>query len=133
MQKYTVTLRSIGRERVLAESHGFKIMLGAKSGDPSRGFNAAETLLAAFGTCLMTNLNSISRRMRLRIEEVEIQVEGTRVEEPPRISRINYVVRIKSPEPQEKLNKLLELCSKYGTVTNTLLLGVKASGSVLKI
>jgi len=133
MQKYTVILHSIGKERVLAKSHGFEITLGAKSGDPSYGFNAAETLLAAFGTCLMTNLNSISRQMHLQIEEVEIQVEGIRLEDPPRISRINYTVKVKSSEPEEKLNKLLELCNKYGTVTNTLLFGTETSGNIVKI
>ncbi len=133
MQKYRVILRPLGKERVLAESHGFKLNLGAKSGTPSYGFNAAETLLAAFGTCLVTNINSISRQMHLKIEGVEIEVEGIRLENPPRISRINYTLKIKSPEPREKLEKLVQLCRKYGTVINTLSLGVETSGALVKI
>ncbi len=130
MRKYKVVIDSLGKERVVARSHGFKIGLGAARGDSSAGFNAAETLLAAFGTCLATNINSISRQMHLRIEGFEIEVEGIRLEGPPRISQIKYSVKFRSPEPEEKLEKLLSLCIKYGTVTNTLVRGLKVLGKM---
>jgi uncharacterized OsmC-like protein len=125
---YQVSVESRDRLRAQASSHGHSLTLGVRRGDPAYGFNAAETLLAALGTCLITNLIALGAKMRLAIEGLEVQVEGDRLDDPPRLVEVRYRAIIHSREPAEKLERLYSLAVRWGTVTNTLASGVQISG-----
>lgn len=86
--------------------------------------------MAAFGTCLMTNLNGFAAKMRLRLDDASIQIEAARLDDPPGVTELNYILTLVSPEPEEKLRQLHELSLKWGTVTNTLINGVRPRGSL---
>jgi len=116
----------------LASSHGHTLTLGVRRGDPTAGFNAAETLLASLGACLTTNVNALAEKMRLRVDGVRVEVEGNRRDEPPGIVQIRYRLILDSQEPDDKLEKLHDLAFKWGTVTNTLLDGVAIQGELTR-
>ncbi len=120
LRRYRVEVRRVDEAHALASSHGFTLSLGVRRGDPSAGFNAAETLLAALGACITTNINSLAAKMRLRVDDVRVDLVGYRQDNPPGIVRIDCTVTLVSPEPEEKLHRLDDLAFKYGTVTNTL-------------
>lgn len=115
----------------LAETRGHQIMLNVKKGFGEAGFNAAETLLAALGACILTNVNAIGEKMRLQIDEVRMEFEAVRLDEPPALTEIRYKLIIKSPEPPEKLAELHDLCVKWGTVTNTLINAITPKGELV--
>lgn len=123
MRTYRVLVERQDEAHARASSHGHTLTMGVRRGDPTAGFNAAETLLASLGVCLITNVNALAAKMRLRVE-----VEGERRDEPPGITQIRYRLVLDSPEPLEKLEKLHEMAFKWGTVTNTLLDGVVVEG-----
>ncbi|MGC8838875.1 MAG: OsmC family protein [Anaerolineae bacterium] len=129
-QEYHVTVVRQDEAHAQAHSHGFTLPLGVRRGDPSAGFNAAETLLAALGACLITNLTSLAAKMRLRVEGVRVEVEGLRQDDPPGIVQIRYRLILESPEPPERLERLHQLAVEWGTVTNTLLEGVPVEGTM---
>jgi uncharacterized OsmC-like protein len=129
-REYRVTVERQDEAHALAHSHGFTLPLGVRRGDPSAGFNAAETLLASLGACLITNLTSLAAKMRLRVEGVRVEVEGLRQDDPPGIVQVRYRLILESPEPPEKLEKLHQLAVEWGTVTNTLLEGVQVEGTM---
>lgn len=130
LQEYRVTIERQDEAHALAHSHGFALPLGVRRGDPSAGFNAAETLLASLGACLITNLTSLAAKMRLQVDGVRVEVEGLRQDDPPGIVQVRYRLILESPEPSEKLEKLHQLAVEWGTVANTLLEGVPVEGTM---
>lgn len=115
----------------LAETRGHQLTLNVKKGAGEAGLNAAETLLAALGACLLTNVNAIGRKMDLQIDEARLEFEAMRRDEPPALTEIRYWLILKSPEPTEKLAELHALCVKWGTVTNTLINGLTPQGELV--
>ena len=96
----------------LAETRGHRLPLNVKKGSGEAGFNAAETLLAALGACILTNVNAIGEKMKLRIDSARIEFDADRRDEPPALTEIRYRLILKSPEPREKLEELHDLCNK---------------------
>ncbi len=80
----------------------------------------AEMFLSALSGCLMINWGRLIKKMRLRVETLEIEVSGWRNLNEPQLQEINYVVRVKTSEPKEKIEKVKALAEKYGTVFNTI-------------
>lgn len=128
---YRVTVTRQDDSHALAEARGHRLILNVKKGGGEAGFNAAETLMAALGACLLTNVNAIGSKMRLKIDEVRVEIDGERRDEPPALTRISYRLILKSTEPPEKLAELHELCVKWGTVTNTLINGIAPQGELV--
>jgi uncharacterized OsmC-like protein len=107
------------------------LTLNVKKGAGEAGFNAAETLLAALGACILTNINAIGEKMHLRIDDARMEFDAARRDEPPALTEIRYKLILKSPEPPEKLAELHDLCVKWGTVTNTLINGLTPQGELV--
>lgn len=127
---YHVNATRLDDSRACVTTRGHKLTLNVKKGSGEAGFNAAETLLAALGACLLTNVNAIGVKMRLRIDSARVEFEATRRDEPPTLTEIRYRLILQSPEPPEKLQELADLCFKWGTVTNTLVNGLVPQGTL---
>lgn len=106
-------------------------MLNVKKGSGEAGFTAAETVMAALGACLLTNVNAIGDKMHLKIDDARIEFDAERRDEPTALTSISYRLILKSPESPEKLVELHELCVKWGTVTNTLINGLTPQGELV--
>jgi uncharacterized OsmC-like protein len=128
---YRVTLTRQDDSHALAEARGHMLVLNVKKGSGEAGFTAAETLMAALGACLLTNVNAIGQKMRLKIDDARIEFDAERRDDPPALTRISYRLILKSSEPPEKLAELHELCLKWGTVTNTLINGLTPQGQLV--
>lgn len=128
---YHVSAQIQDDTHALVEARGHHLTLNVKKGSGAGGFNAAETLLAALGACMLTNVNAIGAKMRLNIQSARIEFDATRRDEPPALTEIRYRLIIKSPEPPEKLQELATLCFKWGTVTNTLVNGLRPHGELV--
>ncbi len=129
LRTYRVSVTRQGEERAEAAARGYTLTLNAKKGGEA-GFNAAETLLAALGACLLTNLDSFAAKMRLRVDGARVDFTAVRQEDPPGLVDINYLLTINSPERVEKLQELHELAVKWGTVSNTLRAGLIPNGAL---
>lgn len=123
-KSYAVNVSRQDESRALAETRGHALTLNIKKGAREAGFNAAETLLAALGTCILTNVNAIGAKMKLDIRAARLEFEAERQDEPPILTQIHYRLVLDSPEPLEKLEELHALCLKWGTVTNTVINGL---------
>ena len=110
--QYHVIVTRQDESHALAETRGHRLPLNVKKGTGEAGFNAAETLLAALGACLLTNVSAIGEKMRLRIDDAHLEFEATRLDEPPALTEIRYKLILKSPEAPEKLQELADLCFK---------------------
>jgi uncharacterized OsmC-like protein len=128
---YHVAVTRQDESHALAETRSHRLILNIKKGAGEAGFNAAETLLAALGACILTNVNAIGEKMHLQIDEARIEFDATRRDEPPVLTEIRYKLILKSPEPRDKLEELHELCVKWGTVTNTVINGLPPQGELV--
>ncbi len=129
-QRYAVSLRRESELHAVAEAHGHTLRLGVHRGDPEAGFNAAETLMAAFGACLMTNINSLAEKMRLQIDDARIEIRAGGSLRRTALIALEYELVLTSPEPEEKLEKLHQQAVKWGTVANTLSHGITPRGTI---
>jgi putative redox protein len=130
LHTYYVEVERHDETHAMASSHGHILTLGVRHGDPTAGFKAVETLLAALGVCLTTNVNDLADKMRLQVDSVYVEIEGDRRDKPPRLVQVRYRLLLDSPEPPDKLAKLHALAAQLGTVTNTLLSGVAVQGEL---
>jgi uncharacterized OsmC-like protein len=128
--EYVVTVARQDERRAVAAARGHALSLNIKKGDGSAGFNAAETLLAALGACILTNVNAIAAKMRLPLEDAEVRILAARRDEPPVLTHITYELILDSPAPAEKLEELYRLAVKWGTVMSTLTGGLTPVGSL---
>ena len=128
---YHVTATIQDESHALIETRGHSLTLNVKKGAGEAGFNAAETLLAALGACMLTNVNAISEKMRLKVDSARIEFDADRSDEPPALTEIRYRLILKSSEPREKLEELHSLCIKWGTVTNTIINGLTPMGALV--
>ena len=129
-QTYHVSVSRQNESRATATSREHSLTLNIKRGGTEAGFNAAETLLAAVGTCILTNVNTYIEKMRLIVHNVQIELDGVRQDAPPMLTEIHYRLVFDSPEPIEKLQSLHDISVRYGTVTNTLMQGIQPQGEV---
>lgn len=128
---YHVTAQIQDESHALIQTRGHELIFNVKKCSGEAGFNAAETLLAALSVCMLTNVNAIGEKMRLKVESARIEFDATRRDEPPALTEIRYKLILKSPEPAEKLQELADLCFKWGTVTNTLVNGLVPHGTLV--
>jgi putative redox protein len=92
----------------------------------------SELLLAAMAGCSSVDVVSILGKMRKKLEGLEVEVVGKRVEGyPTRYSEINLTYRAISPDAnQEELEKSVELSmEKYCSVSITVKRGANVSTS----
>lgn len=127
---YAVTVTRQDERQAVAAARGHELTLNIKKGDGSAGFNAAETLLAALGACMLTNINALAAKMRLQLNDAQMQFTAVRQDEPPILTEIKYELLLDSPEPPEKLEELYRLSVKWGTVTSTLMQGHTPQGKL---
>lgn len=125
---YTVIVTRQDERQAIAATRGHELRLNIKKGDGAAGFNAAETLLAALGACILTNVNAIAAKMRLPLEDAEVRFQAARRDEPPVLTHIAYELILDSSAPVEKLEELYRLAVKWGTVMSTLTGGLVPVG-----
>ncbi|MBE2224116.1 MAG: OsmC family protein, partial [Anaerolineae bacterium] len=87
---YAVTVTRRDERQAVAAARGHELTLNIKKGDGTAGFNAAETLLAALGACMLTNVNAIAAKMRLQITDAQMNFTAVRQDEPPILTEIRY-------------------------------------------
>ncbi len=120
-QTYSVTLsRHTDGNRTTARVRDLSITLGCRAGDLSWGFNAAETLLAAAGTCITTSLTLVARNSKIDIDDLTVSVEGVRQADPPRLISADIEVGVSSPAEDAKIDKIFEIAGRNSTVLSTL-------------
>ncbi len=129
-QHYVVTVVRDDESGATAQVRHHTFRVNIKRGGGEAGPNAAETLLVALGTCLLTNVQTLAAKMRIELQDVRVEVEGVRRDVPPGLIGIHYTLSLTSDAPLDKLEYLHEKAAEWGTVTNTLVHGVAVEGEV---
>jgi uncharacterized OsmC-like protein len=114
----------------IKESH---INFGTTSDTAETLPNPAELFLSSLAACILKNVERFSGMMKFSYSKAVLEVNGTRLENPPRMDDILYNLTIYSRD--EKLNKSLlkKNIEKYGTIYNTVKLSCSISGTINSI
>lgn len=129
-KQFNVNVKRISPQQAVVKSHGQEITLAIQGKDPNLGFTAPETVLAAFGACILSNVTKGAAEMGLQVDETSIEFSALKRLEPLGYEDLQYTLTIQSPELQEKLWALYERPTKDGTATNALLEGLKPQGKL---
>jgi len=94
-----------GMRFVATDSTGHSIVMDASKqvGGEGSGFSPLQLLLAALGGCTGIDIVDIMRKQRQQMDDLEIEVSGERVKEPPRVyDKIHVEYKVKGRGIKEK-------------------------------
>lgn len=129
--RFHVEVKRVSDQTARAEAHGQSLELAIKGGDSTLGFTPPETLLAAFGACILSNLTRGAAEMGLHVEHAEVVLDGVKRNDPLGIEPLAYRVRLRSPEPLAALQELYRRATSDGAATNALLNGLTPTAQLL--
>jgi len=129
-QTYKVNLyRAENSPRSTVKVRDFTLELGTTSGDPSTGFNPAETLLSAVAGCITSSFLLVAKNSHVPVGAVSVEVSGIRQRMPPQLISVSYVISIQSSAENEKIERLLSIAERNSTVLSTLRKAIPVNGS----
>ncbi|MDR6226914.1 OsmC family protein [Desmospora profundinema] len=91
-------------------------------GGEDRGARPTELLLSATGACSGIDIVEILRKMRLTVEDFDMEISGERAEDHPRrFTRVHIHYKLTGDLPEEKVRRAVELSrDKYCSVSQSL-------------
>ena len=92
--------------------------------------NPAELFLGAFASCVLKNVERFSGMMKFSYTKATIEVNATRLENPPRMEHLIYNVTIYTNDKKLNTDLLKKNIEKFGTIYNTVKLSCSISGTV---
>jgi len=93
----------------------------------------AELFLGSFASCILKNIERFSEILKYEYQKATIEVSATRLETPPRMEDIAYVLKIYSKDDNLNVKLLKRNIEKYGTIFNTVKSACTISGRIIKI
>jgi uncharacterized OsmC-like protein len=93
----------------------------------------AELYLGAFAACILKNVERFSVMMKFEYESATVEVTADRLEKPPRMDNIVYLLKVRSNDPKLNINLLQRNIEKFGTIFNTVKLSCQIDGSIEKV
>lgn len=95
--------------------------------------NPAELLLGSFASCVLKNVERFSIMMKFKYTKATIEVNASRLENPPRMDNIVFNLTIYSTDKKINTGLLKKNIEKFGTIFNTLKLSCSISGAINNI
>lgn len=92
--------------------------------------NPAELFLGSFAACMLKNVERFSVMMQFTYTESTVEVNATRLENPPRMENIEYNLTIYSSDKKLNVDLLKKNIEKFGTIYNTVKLSCSISGTI---
>jgi len=112
--------RSSDARHARATIRQFTLDTGVRRGDAAAGPNAVETLLTALGTCLLTSLAMVADASKLDVRAASVDLTASRQDRPPRVTGVEYVLRVDCPAADERVAHLIDLAERNSTVLGSL-------------
>lgn len=118
--EYSINAHSFSKNRASIHVKQSEIAFGITPESADISPNPAELLLGSFSACILKSVERFSKFMNFEYSKAEITVNATRLEKPPRISAINYKLKIYSQDDTLNSHLLKKNIEKFGTIYNTI-------------
>lgn len=120
-----VNVNQLGHGFQLSSSNGSEeIYIGVNKEyqEDTQGLRPMELLLSSLGACLSIDILNFSKKMRLGIEDLKIEVDGIRDEEPPKaFTAIDINIAFKGDVKSEKIVQTIKkVIDQYCSVFHSL-------------
>ncbi|PKQ46790.1 OsmC family protein [Confluentibacter flavum] len=92
--------------------------------------NPAELFLGSFAACMLKNVERFSEMMKFTFSKTPLDVQATRLENPPRMDNIRYQLTIYSGDANINTTLLQKNIEKFGTIYNTVKVACAISGTI---
>jgi uncharacterized OsmC-like protein len=128
--QYDITARRLDASGSLATAHGAEVRLATDMEGRKDALNPVELLLSALAACMIKGAERTSPTLKFRFDGIDIRLEATRQDAPPKLVSIRYEIVVTSDESDQRLDLLHRNILKYGTISNTLAGAVPMAGTI---
>lgn len=128
--KYQIAASSIANQDATIHIKQSEIDFGTTAETVVTLPNPAELFLGSFSACMLKNVERFSEMMQFTYTKASVEVNATRLENPPRMDYIDYKLTIHSNDPKLNIELLKKNIEKFGTIYNTVKLACTISGSI---
>ena len=127
---YHIKASSISNEDAVVHIKQSNINFGTRSKNAEYLPNPAELFLGSFAACILKNVERFSGILKFSYTKATLEVEAIRLENPPRIDQIVYLLTVYSNDKKVPTALLKKNIEKFGTIYNTAKLACTISGSI---
>jgi uncharacterized OsmC-like protein len=127
---YQIKASSISNQDAIVQIKQSNIDFGTTSKTAETLPNPAELFLGSFASCVLKNVERFSGMMKFNYSKATIEVNATRLENPPRMENIIYNLTIYSNDKKLNTDLLKKNIEKFGTIYNTVKLSCNISGTI---
>lgn len=131
--KYHIKASSISNQDAVVHIKQSNIEFGTTTNTAEILPNPAELFLGSFASCILKNVKRFSGMMKFNYTKATIEVNATRLENPPRMENIIYNLTIHSNDKKLNSDLLKKNIEKFGTIYNTVKLSCSISGDISTI
>lgn len=131
--EYQIKASSTSNQDAVIQIKQSNIDFGTTSKTAETLPNPAELFLGAFAACILKNVERFSGMMKFSYSKATVEVNATRLENPPRMDRIVYNLTIYSRDKKLNADLLKKNIEKYGTIYNTVKLSCTILGTIKTI
>ncbi|WP_028891334.1 OsmC family protein [Tenacibaculum sp. 47A_GOM-205m] len=130
---YQIQASSISNKDAIIHVKQSNIDFGTTAKTAENLPNPAELFLGSFASCILKNVERFSGMMKFTYTKATIEVNATRLENPPRMENIVYNLTIYSNDKKLNSGLLKKNIEKFGTIYNTVKLSCSISGTISMI
>lgn len=130
--EYSITANSVAKNDATLDIKDSNIAFGTTEKTANQLPNPAELFLSSFAACVLKNVERFSGLLHFEYDKAEIKVSTTRLENPPRMEDIRYMLTIFSKDEKLRVELLKKNIEKFGTIFNTIQAACSISGTIEK-
>lgn len=127
---YQIKASSISNQDAIVHIKESNIDFGTTARTAETLPNPAELFLGSFSACMLKNLERFSTMMRFTYSKAIVEVNASRLENPPRMDNIIYNLTIYSNDKKLNTALLKKNIEKFGTIYNTAKMACSISGTI---
>ncbi|TYC08766.1 OsmC family protein [Bizionia gelidisalsuginis] len=128
--KYEITASSHSNQDAVIYIKQSNIDFGTSPKTAETLPNPAELFLGSFAACMLKNVERFSRLMKFTYTKASLEVNATRLENPPRMDSVFYELTIYTNDDKLNSTLLKKNIEKFGTIYNTVKLSCNISGTI---
>lgn len=130
---YQIKASSISNKDAVVHIKQSNLDFGTTSKTAETLPNPAELFLSSFAACILKNVERFSGMMKFTYTKATLEVNATRLENPPRMDNIVYNLTIYTHDKKLNSDLLKKNIEKFGTIYNTVKLSSSISGTIRTI
>lgn len=132
MLEYKVRARRVDANGSVATCKQAELVIDTALAGRADAFNPAELFLASIAACMLKGIERVTPMLKFDLRGVEVSLQATRQDAPPRILSVDYTLTVDSEESDQRLELLHTNVRKYGTIFNSVVEAAGLSGNLIR-